>query len=328
MHTRFAWIVLALLLLSACSAPPPATLTIVPSAEATRTQTPIPSASATTVPSATPNFVATHTQRAAVEGTAEVEAILATNTAAVLALQASVTPRVLETLTAPDGARSAQVLVYGCTKIVASSMEERSYELLTVNGHVVAEQFQHCGGMGAGGLSGLFWSQNGRFFYFTDARDGVPDGGGPWIRPIHRYDTQTGDVAALDGPVASADGRLLAGGQGADLVVWDLEEGETARFAYPGGRDQTYVHAVAWSPDEGALAFSVQDCTTVDCDAILLTADLQSGSVRELARLPDAQINQMFWPEANTLRFFDYTVFNDVLFTIDSGALATITPQP
>ena|GEM_PF-2317480 len=339
---------LAALFLSACSAVVPETnpavqpepvLSMEPAAAArsstpaavltpSRTVRPSPSPMHTLPPSSTPTLdpAALETQAAAQNAT-DFAYFQATATAVLQALQETAQPRTFQSMQSPDGAHLAEITILDCVQVLPPSEMANSYEVLTIDGQFVEDQFLYCGGLGAAGLGGLFWSENSRFFYYTDAREGVPDGGGPWIRPISRYDTGTGEHEMLWMPVFSADGRRVAGGQGASLVVWDFEAGDLARFDFAGS-ERSWVNAAAWSPDERSIAFAVQDCPAGGCDAILVSADLETMQMTELARLPNTQVNEMTWPEPDTILYFDYNIFNSVVFKPGSGALATVTPRP
>lgn len=66
---------------------------------------------------------------------------------------------------------------------------------------VVDSQLINCGGLGAYGFDDLFWSADNRYFYYTTAREGVPDGCGDLQPPLRRVDVATGaraDVSAGD----------------------------------------------------------------------------------------------------------------------------------
>jgi len=96
----------------------------------------------------------------------------------------------------PDQKWRADVVVYNeCTQTMADT---NSYEVLKLidlsNGSekIIENELINCGGIGASGLDGLFWSANSRYFYYTDAAVGVPDGGClNWQRPITRLDVTT-----------------------------------------------------------------------------------------------------------------------------------------
>ena len=59
-----------------------------------------------------------------------------------------------------------------------------AYEVLKIAPWTVETQLLYCGGIGASGLEGKFWSPDSRFFYYTNAREGWPDGGYPGSGPF------------------------------------------------------------------------------------------------------------------------------------------------
>ena len=109
----------------------------------------------------------------------------------------SKTPQAPALFRSPDGKWQAQVVVYSCSATPAEN--EMGYDELRIKNldtgqEVLADsQIQFCGGLGAYGLEGFFWSKDSRRFYYTDARQGVPDGGGNWARPYLFFDTVSGN---------------------------------------------------------------------------------------------------------------------------------------
>jgi hypothetical protein len=102
------------------------------------------------------------------------------------------------TYPSPDRRWQAEVVIHPCVPVGEG---QHAYEVLNLiqldsqNSQLVDQQLLACGGLGAYGLAGLFWSSDSRYFYYTDGREGVPDGcGGFWEQPIRRIDTQTGQT--------------------------------------------------------------------------------------------------------------------------------------
>ncbi len=167
-------------------------------------------------------------------------------------------PEIVAPLLTPDGDWEAKTVVYGCIDI--GDNQVMAYELLILtelaSGEevVVAEQQLNCGGLGASGLAALFWSPSSRYLYYTDARDGVPDGCGFWQPTILRWDRTTGQTERLGGGVSSPDGTMVAVWlpQERAIAVWDADGDELGRVpaaaeAFPG--------QMAWSPDSQALVY-------------------------------------------------------------------------
>jgi hypothetical protein len=190
---------------------------------------------------------------------------------------ASQQPRV-ESHPSPDGRWIAEILVYDCVRV--SEEQENAYQELrlteveTGEPMTVDSQFLFCGGLGASGLGGRFWSADSRFFYYTDARTGVPDGCGYFTSPYLRVDTLDISAEYLGMGSVSPDERKLAvwweGDSGERvngmLAIWDLQ-GELLGIAQvpppivlPG--------PIAWSPDSRSVAF----LTSADYCPLGLTA--------------------------------------------------------
>jgi hypothetical protein len=218
-------------------------------------------------------------------------------------------PMVLGTYPSPDGARTAEVTVYDC--VTTDTEEILAYDILeiteTVGGAkaVAASQLQNCGGLGAHGLQGLFWSPNSRYFYFTDARVGLPDGGcGVWLGSMARVDVQSGSVEDLGGAVVSPSGSSIASWLAGDLVLWSVNEPDAIHIAaaVPGA----FQGPIAWSPAEDALAYvqTAESCPPWGLSTIVLH---RLGDEASLILLEwDApSFVQAEWDETDRLRLID-----------------------
>jgi hypothetical protein len=157
----------------------------------------------------------------------------------------------------PDGRWRAVVYSHPCVEIDDVRLAYDELRLISVDSGsdpLVAHQLQNCEGLGAIGLGGLFWSANSRYFYYTDARQGVPDGGcGPFTRPTFRVDGATLETQRLGSGPRSPDGARLATWQEGALVFWDLESGATTRVLPVTSAEPPVV--LAWSPDGQSLAY-------------------------------------------------------------------------
>lgn len=104
----------------------------------------------------------------------------------------------------PDGAWRVDLAIFACTPVGAQDFY--AYETVSLArtedaATVVDSQLINCGGLGAYGFDGLFWSADSRYFYYTTAREGVPDGCGDWQPPLRRVDVAIGaseDVSVGD----------------------------------------------------------------------------------------------------------------------------------
>ncbi len=141
----------------------------------TDTQTPAPTATPTS--STTPRQTATATRTPILFSSPTADLA-----ATVIALEQ---PRLYNSFPSPDGVWRTDVLIYDCVKTFGgyeAGGYENAYDqlrlinLVTGDDKLADEQLQYCGGIGAYGLEGLFWSSNSRYFYYITAREGVPGG--------------------------------------------------------------------------------------------------------------------------------------------------------
>ncbi len=224
-------------------------------------------------------------------------------------LVAGTPPRLFASYPSLDGALRAEVVIHDCTPLAGE--QAFAYDILRVVDTATGEtrfvdgQLQACGGLGAFGLGGLFWSASGRFFYYTKAREGVPDGCGFWTRPISRADTSTWTTADLGGGPVSPDGRLLAVWAERELVVYETDGGEVGRAP---AADALALGPIAWSPDGRALAFVQAEMFCAPGGSGVTTVsrvEVPAMAGRVLLRSDDPAIQTIAWDEANELRLWD-----------------------
>ena len=188
-----------------------------------------------------------------------------TATAAVQAVVSTVQPKVHASLPSPDKNWRVEIIIYDCVQVTEDG--PNAYEQLKLirandgTESVVDTQLQSCGGVGAYGLGGLYWSPNSRYFYYTPGREGAPDGlCWYWERPIHRLDVLTQETEFIgEGPL-SPDKTKIAMWRENDLVIWGLDEGELARL--PAALTDAKLGPISWSPDSQSLVYLQ---TTSDC---------------------------------------------------------------
>jgi len=187
-----------------------------------------------------------------------------TATAVVHAVVSTVQPKVHASLPSPDKNWRTEIIIYACVKLTEDS--ENAYEQLKLirvsdgSESVIDTQLLYCGGLGAYGLEGLYWSPNSRYFYYTNAREGVPDGCGSWDRPVHRADVLNQATEFIgEGPLSPDQTKIAMWYEG-DLVIWDLDVGQLARL--PAAVTDAKRGPIAWSPDSQSLAYLQ---TTLDC---------------------------------------------------------------
>src|SRR5687768_12442272 len=170
---------------------------------ATPTFLPTTPATAKMLPTSTPDDVAT---------------FRAIETASIQTLISTVPPVVLEENPSPDGKWQVQVIRYDCINYQYPGYVERiAYEQLELidlsdgTEKTIKDQLQNCDGIGGGGLKGLHWSPNTRYFYYADWREGNPETCGNYSVPmIYRFDTLTQENIMVGGGHISPDKTKLA----------------------------------------------------------------------------------------------------------------------
>jgi len=216
-------------------------------------------------------------------------------------------PRIYASYPSSDGKWRAEVVIYDCVQVVG--VDKNAYEQLKLvpvgpgAEKIVDSQLQYCGGLGAYGLEGLFWSPNSRYFYYTDAREGVPDGCGYWERPIIRLDMADWTAKRLGGGPLSPDKTKIATWQGQELVLWDVNQGETARTA--AAVSGATAGSIAWSPDSQALVYlqNSSDCYPLG-RSYIVHLDLHTLQHTLLLESETPSFGTVIW-DANRIRLFD-----------------------
>ena len=207
----------------------------------------------------------------------------------------------------PDGQWQARVTRYNCVQVNEGDM--MAYETLSLvevatgSERRIDEQLQSCGGMGAYGLNVLFWSPNGRFLYYTDAREGGPDGCGYWERPILRYDLVDQASTQLGGGPISPGGTRLATWQKSDLAIWDVDAGEVGRIAQAGA---TGIGPIVWSPDSQSLAYArIESFCPLSGMSTVTRLDMADLQPQLLLQSDSPTFGALLWTEPGYLRLFD-----------------------
>ncbi len=270
-------------------------------AAATATQLP---PSATDTPAATPTVQDPTLTLAPPEPTTNATALIA----AVVTAQPA---RVLETHDSPDGKWHAEITRSDCTLIDAANGENAYEQLSLINratgeSQLIADQLQNCGGLGAFGLGGLYWSRDSRYFFYTGAREGYPDGGClGWYRPAARLEVATGErLGLVQGPQSPA-GTWMAGIAGPELVVWRHDTGEImqAPVAVSGLR----AGALAWAPDGKALVYLqwTSDCAAAGGESTVVRFELASGTQSVVLTSQAPEFAKVIWDAPNRLRLFE-----------------------
>ena len=239
-------------------------------------------------------------------------------TATVQAVVTAYPPQIRTSYPSPDQKWRAEVVVYNeCPQTIADSeamMDRNSYEALKLinltdgSERVVEDELLYCGGIGAGGLDGLFWSANSRYFYYTDAAFGMPDGCGAfWQRPTWRLDVTTFNSEGRSGTL-SPNHDLIAGWSANEIVVWEINSDQTTHLAAAGSEGS--IIGLAWSPDEQAIAYlqmvmdPASDCLPAGKTRVV-RVDLSSGK-QEVVLVADAPgYDGISWDTPDSLQLSD-----------------------
>jgi Tol biopolymer transport system component len=227
---------------------------------------------------------------------------------AVATVQASGQPKT-RPYASPDQQWRVDITVIDCVPTEdggSNAFETLSLARSTGVGAVVVDsQLINCGGLGAYGLGGLFWSPNSRYFYYTTAREGVPDGCGYWQPPIWRLDAPSGMIQELGGGLRSLDGAKLAAWLNRELIVWDIDGDELGRW--PAVAPNVALATLTWSPDGKAVAYllapSLCDPNSSGKSYVVRinVADLSQSILLET----ETTFTGLEWVAPNVIRLFD-----------------------
>ena len=188
-----------------------------------------------------------------------------TATAIVQAVVSTAQPQVHASSLSPDRNWRVEIIIFDCVQVVEGDLNAyEQLKLFRVSDEaewVIDNQLRYCGGLGAHSFGGLLWSPNSRYFYYTPAREGAPDGVcWYWEHPIYRIDVLTQAIEFIGAGPLSPDKTKIAMWQETDLVVWRLDEGELARI--PAAISDARQGPISWSPDSQSLVYLQ---TTSDC---------------------------------------------------------------
>ena len=208
----------------------------------------------------------------------------------------------------------AQITIYDCIKIdTRPNADPNAYEqlrLINVSSRkekLADSQLQSCGGLGAFGLEGLFWSANSRYFYYTNAREGVPDGCGYWERPVLRLDIGTLKIEELGAGPISPDGTKIVTWQGKELVIRDINTGfEKGRITPHILNTETGTGPIVWSPDSQALIYiQPESFCPVSGNSFVMHVSLPKLDQKLLLESESPTFGNAKWDKINELRLFD-----------------------
>jgi hypothetical protein len=241
-------------------------------------------------------------------------------------------PKLYASYPSPNGRWNVDVIIYHCVQLEeqGEGPHQRAYEELKLfqdnQGYekIVDNQLRYCGGLGGYGLAGLFWSTNNRYFYYTDAREGEPDGCGGWGRPILRLDVRTMQTERLGDGNRSPDATKLVTWQGREFTVWDMNAGEIAhaQFSMP----DTLLDSIAWSPDSQSLVY-LQITSTCPPSGTSYVVRVDWPDLKQTLLLTATQsaFHAITWDEPAQLRLFDENS-KEWRFNLETKQLYRIQP--
>ena len=212
-------------------------------------------------------------------------------TASIGTLVSAVQATVIGTYPSPDRKWRVEVIRYDCAYVSHDYNEAIAYEQVKLinlgdaTEKILADQKQNCGGLGAFGFNGLYWSPSNRYFYYNDSREGFPDGGcGSYIPlPIYRLDTANRKIIKLEGGFLAPDKTKLALWQGQDILIWDLDKGEIARVT---SLKPDFFHSrIWWSENSHSLVYrhTQNECSPNFGKSYLVSLDLTNLSQNVIA---------------------------------------------
>ncbi len=334
----FVFLLAAVLLLAACNGRPgltgPADLpTLAPTAAATTT-TPATAAP----PAGSPTVVVPPTPAATLPPTFTPGPSPTPEPAALLA--AAGEPRlnaVMGPSDAPDGEANslpwrAEVLIYDCAA-VGSDPQPISLEILRLVNSSEGVEYQidyqlvNCGGLGAFGLQPLAWDSSGRYFWYTTAREGGPDGAcRPWARPMTRVDLADWAFTTLDQAATAPDGSRVAGWVNGELVVFALDGGELGRLA-PAALPPS-VSAPAWAPDDSALAYLqyTSQCGETPGDSAIVVVNADTYEQRVVWTQASPELAGVSWLDPGNLILSGLLDTGQWQLDLTTGATVPVTP--
>ena len=200
---------------------------------ATPTTMPIATETATRLTTKTPTPKPTDTNTPDYVATADF-----IETASIDTIMSTVQPDVLENHSSPDGKWRVEVIRYDCINYpypdYTASIAYEQLKLINLTDgseQTIEDQLQNCDGISGGGLKGLLWSPNNRYYY-TDWREGFPETCGNYIVPtIYRLDTVAQETITVGGGHISPDKTKIVmwEWQENEIVIWDLDKGEVGR---------------------------------------------------------------------------------------------------
>lgn len=196
---------------------------------------------------------------------------------------------IYQTFPSPDERLQAEIIIYDCTVVdELGSFSYESLELIDVETgerQRIGEQLISCGGLGTFGLLVLRWSDDSRFLYYTDSREGVPDGwGGNGLRSIYRVDVESMQTERFREAAFSPDGHWI--------VVYDQESiilnstDGSQRIDFPFTEPDLWLTNLIWLPDSSGVLAIVADQPFLSTTSMVILIDIRNLSQSVLHTSP------------------------------------------
>ena len=220
-----------------------------------------------------------------------------------------VPPRLFASYPSPDSNWQAQLVVYDCTVVDPEVPDGNSLEQLRLirvadaSLRTVDSQLLYCGGLGAFGLEGLFWTEDSRYFYYTDAREGGPDGCGYRRRPLLRFDVLDGSMDEFGAGTISPDGTKIAAWNGDQLEVWELAGGQIGQTQIP--LPGLNPGATAWSPGGESLVLLLSQGFCPHGETLLVRVPLPDLAPSILLSSEGPSFADVTWDTPNQVTLHD-----------------------
>jgi len=241
------------------------------------------------------------------------------------ALRSTVQPTTFASYPSPDGEWRIDLVIHGCTIVDPEVQQENSLEQLilvsTADGSrtVVDTQLLNCGGLGPAGLEGRFWTPDGAYFYYTGARDGVPDGCGYWEQPLGRFNMIKWLPEFVGGGPISPDGTRIATWLDHSLTIWEVSGDQIGSVPHP--IEGVLPGPIAWAPDGLSVAFLLSEGYCPLGTTHLVTLDLDTLTPVVVLSSTAPSFAHLEWDRRGRVILFDEqsTTWS---YNIDSGKLS------
>ena len=281
--------------------PPTASIEITLTLPATTTNTLLATSTKPHLPTTSPTHVSTSTRTPIPSPTADLAATVV----------AAQEPSLYASFPSPDGKWRMDILIYNCVSVDEGGDEYAYEQLLLVDltsgkERVADEQLQFCGGLGAFGFEGRYWSPDSTYFYYTTTRQGVPDGCGYWEAPLSRVDVAAAHTEYLGMGTRSPDGGKIATWDPSfkELVIRDVNDGEIARF--PAYANNEQLGPISWSPDSQSLVYlQVYSWCPLSGNSYLVEVDLSDSRQTLLLESENPTFGGVEWAASEELNLFD-----------------------